>query len=154
MRLYNADSSRPSRLSFYLFNAGSPVGKGAGAFMEYGLSANDQTPVELGRWLFLVGQGESWVDDTSKLTGAVFYKQAIQAIRSPGDKYNNPPHWNVRPHHSPGRIAIGGSIDKTAFRGAVAHVALWNRLLTATEIEGIWSAGLTELRLTPMYRPY
>jgi hypothetical protein len=154
LRLYNADSGRPSRLSFYLFNAGSPVGKGAGSYMQCGLSANDQTPVELRRWLFLVGQAEPWIDDTSQLTGAILYKQAIQAIRSPGDKYNNPPSWNVHPHHSSGPIAIGGSIDKTAFRGAVAHVALWDRLLTVTEIEGIWSAGQAELRVTPMYGPY
>jgi hypothetical protein len=154
MRLYNADSGRPSRLSYYLFNAGSPVGKGAGAYMQYGLSANDQTPVTVGRWLFLVGQGEGWVDDTNESTGAIFYKQEIQAIRSPGDKYNNPPQWKVRPYNGTGPIAIGGSIDKTAFRGAVAHVALWNRLLTAAEIERIWSEGLAELRLTPMYQPY
>jgi hypothetical protein len=41
-------------------------------------------------------------------------------------------HFNRRnvEANGTGRIAIGGSIDKTAFRGAVAHVALWNRLLS------------------------
>lgn len=145
IRLYNAQSSRPSRMSFYLFNAGSPVGKGAGAYMEYGRSANDQTLVRVGKWLFLVGQGEEWTDDTSQSTGAILYKQGIQAIRSTGDKYNNPPDWKVRPHNSTGRIAIGGSINKTAFRGAVAHVALWNRLLSHNEIVAIWSEGIAEL---------
>lgn len=154
MRLYNADSCRPSRLSFYLFNAGSPAGKGAGAYMQYGRSANDHAPLEVGRWLFLVGQGESWIDGTSESTGVLFFKQGVQAVRSSGDKYNNPPEWNVIPHNGTGEIAIGGSIDKTAFRGSVAHVALWNRLLDANEIEHIWRAGLAELRLTPMYRRY
>lgn len=154
IRLYNAESGKPSRMSFYLFNAGSPVGHGAGAYMEYGRSANDHNPVRPGKWLFLVGQGEEWIDDTNLSTGAIFYKQGIQAIRSTGDKYNNPPthptdptelSWNVRPHNSTGRIAIGGSINKTAFRGAIAHVALWNRLLSHNEIVAIWSEGMAEL---------
>ena len=89
MRMYNADSGRPSRLSYYIFNRGSPVGKGAGAYMQYGLSANDLTPVQVGKWFYLVGQGESWIDDVDNSTGSVFHKQAVQAARSPGDKYNN-----------------------------------------------------------------
>jgi hypothetical protein len=148
MRLYDADSGRPSRMSFYLFNSGSPVGKGAGAYMEHGLSINDQTPVEAGRWLFLVGQGEAWINVTDKSTGAVIFKQGVQAVRSPGDKYNNPPDWTVRPHNGKGRIAIGGSIGKTGFLGGVGHLALWNRLLTSTEINGIWSEGMAELGVT------
>ena len=123
--------------------------------MEYGHSWNDQTPVEVGRWLFLVGQGQAWLDGCDMSTGAVFYKQAIEAARTGGDKYNNPDgQWHVQPHNGPGEIAIGGSIGKTAFRGSIAHVALWNRLLNAEEIDRIWNAGLAKLRETAMYQPY
>ena len=92
--------------------------------------------------------------DTDDRTGAVVYKQAIRAAPSSGDKYYNPPDWQVRPYNGPGPISIGGSIGKTAFQGAVAHVALWNRLLMDNEVERIWAEGLAELRRTPMYRPY
>ena len=98
--------------------------------------------------VLLVGQGERWIDDVDDSTGAVLYKQAVQAVRSPGDKYNNPPSWNVHPFGGTGRIAIGGSIGKTAFRGAIAHVAIWNRLLTNNEVDRIWSEGLAELGLS------
>jgi hypothetical protein len=50
-RLYNATNlKRPSRLSFYLFNLGRPAGKGAGAYMQYGKSQNDNVPVKARQW--------------------------------------------------------------------------------------------------------
>lgn len=151
-RLYNATNpDKKSRLSFYLFNLKNPPGYGAGAYMEYCHSLNDCVPVEAGRWLFLVGQGESWIDETEECHGAIFYKQGVQAKRSSGDKYNHPnpdpnsPSWNVRPQHGPGVITIGGAVGKTAFCGAVGHVALWNRLLTDAEVTDIFAAGRDEL---------
>jgi hypothetical protein len=145
-RLYNATNpERHSRLSFYLFNLGSPTGKGAGAYMQYGRSRNDDTPVRLGQWLFLVGQGEGWIDGTEQCRGAILYKQAVMAKRSPGDQYNNPPWWNIRPRSGQGVITLGGSIGKTAFCGAMAHVAVWNKLLTADEVVTIFTAGQAEL---------
>ena len=41
--------------------------------------------------------------------------------------------------------ALGRVVD----RGAVAHVAIWNRLLTSDEVDRIWSEGLAELGLSP-----
>ena len=145
-RLYNATNpERHSRLSFYLFNLGHPTGKGAGAYMEHGRSENDVVPVRARRWLFLVGQGEGWIDGTERCRGAVLYKQGVMAARSPGDKYNNPSDWNVRPQHGPGVITLGGSIGKTAFCGANGHVAVWNRLLGPDEVARMFAAGQAEL---------
>ncbi len=66
MRLYNqTNPSRHSRLSFYLFNLAAtstnPTNKGAGSYMEFGVSKNDTTPVTVGNWLFLVGEAEPWI---------------------------------------------------------------------------------------------
>lgn len=145
-RLYNANApTRCSRLSFYLFNSGSPVGKGAGAYMQFGHSHNDRTPVRVGEWLFLVGQGEGWLDGCEQTRGTLLYKQGVLAERSPGDKYNNPKEWNVRPWSGTGEITVGGSIGKTAFCGAIGHLALWNRLLTADEVADMFAAGQAEL---------
>ena len=145
-RLYNATNDlRHSRLSFYLFNLGHPALKGAGAYMQYGWSANDTVPVRARRWLFLVGQGEPWIDDTEESHGAIFHKQGISAVRSPGDKINKPPDWKVHPQRGAGVINLGGSIGKTAYCGSIGHLALWNRLLTNAEIAHIYLAGQAEL---------
>lgn len=150
-KLYNATNpQRRSRLSFYLYNLGQPTGNGAGAYMEYGQSCNDQTPVRSRQWLFLVGQGEGWIDGSEQCRGAILYKQAVMAQRSPGDKYNNPPNWTIRPRPGPGVITLGGSIGKTAFCGAIGHVALWNRLVTADEVTAIFTAGQAELTAAEM----
>jgi hypothetical protein len=39
-------------------------------------------------------------------------------------------------------------------RGSIAHIAIWNRLLSRAEIDLLWTAGQSELRDTPMYHSY
>jgi hypothetical protein len=151
MRLYNmTNPQRHARLSFYTFNLGSPAGQGNGAYMEYGVSAHDSTPVELGKWLFLVGQAEPWISPNDLTTGCMFWKQNVKAARSPGDKYGT---YHVRPQAGAGSLRIGAT-PSLGYKGSIAHVALWNRLLTSAEIAAIWAEGLTELRGTPMYHSY
>src|SRR6516164_341086 len=148
MRLYNRKNpSRHSRLSFYTFKPVSPPGQGNGSYMEYGVSTNDTTPVELGGWLFLVGQAEPWISDSDPTTGCIIWKQGVRAARTPADKYV---HYGVHPKHGSGPISIGGT-SSCGFKGSLAHVAIWNRLLSPDEIASIWTAGQTELLDTPMY---
>ena len=60
LRLYNqTNPTRHSRLSFYTFNLGSPTGEGNGSYMEYGVSSNDETPIELGQWVFVSRRGRA-----------------------------------------------------------------------------------------------
>lgn len=118
--------------------------------MEFGASANDATPVELGGWLFLVGQAEPWISDSDKTTGCVFWKQGVAAARTSADKYE---HYNVHPQSGSGSISIGGT-NSSAFKGSIAHIAIWNRLLSTAEIASMWTAGQIELRNTPMYHSY
>jgi hypothetical protein len=120
--------------------------------MEYGVSANDMTPVGLGGWLFLVGQAEPWISKSDLTTGCVFWKQGVEAVRTPADKYEHP-SYNVHPQHGSGQISIGGT-DSSGFKGSIAHVAIWNRLLSSDEVASIWTAGQTELRDIPMYHSY
>jgi Concanavalin A-like lectin/glucanases superfamily len=153
MRLYNqTNPNRHSRLSFYTFKLVSPPGQGNGAYMEYGVSANDAMPVELGGWQFLVGQAESWISESDLTTGCVLWKQGVRAVRTSADKYEHSP-YHVHPQHGSGPISIGGT-DLFGFKGAIANVVIWNRLLPSAEITSIWTAGQTELRSTPMYHSY
>ena len=151
LRLYNkTNPTRHSRLSFYTFNLGSPAGQGNGSYMEYGVSSNDETPIELGKWIFVVGEAEPWISPTDQTTGCIFWKQGVEAERSPGDKYGT---FHVHPQHGAGPITVGG-MQTTSFKGAIAHFAIWNRLLLAAEIASILTAGATDLSNTAMYHSY
>jgi len=151
LRLYNqTNPNRHSRLSFYTFNLGSPVGEGNGSYMEYGVSANDETPIEQGKWVFVVGQAEPWISTTDPSRGCILWKQAVEAVRVRADKYVA---YDVHPQDGSGPLTVGGT-QKTAYKGAISHLAVWNRLLCASEIASIWMAGTTDLRGTAMYHSY
>jgi Concanavalin A-like lectin/glucanases superfamily len=154
LRLYNqTNPNRHSRLSFYTFNLiASPrqSNLGNGAYMEHGVSANDTTPVDVGKWMFLVGQAEPWISDTDKTTGCLLWKQGVSAARTSADKYES---YHVHPQHGAGPINIGGN-NSSGFKGSIAHVAIWNRLLSPIEIDSLWIAGHSELRDTTMYHSY
>jgi hypothetical protein len=152
MRLYNQDNpSRHSRLSFYLFNLGAtaanPTNKGAGSYMEFGVSQNDATPVMSGSWLFLVGEAEPWISSDDQTTGCILWKQDVQAKRIPQDKYEDP-EFQVQPQAGPGPLSVGGTAE-TGFNGAIAHLAIWNRLLAQDEIDSIWTQGSADLQAAP-----
>jgi hypothetical protein len=155
MRLYNENPGtnpnlRHSRLSFYTFKPGPNPGKGNGSYMEHGHSRNDPTPVETGKWIFVVGQAEPFEPPDSPSTGDILWKQGIEAERSRADKYA---HYGVRPFHGTGSLRIGGT-SAMAFKGSIAHVAIWNALISSDQIASIWDAGLSDLRATPMYHSY
>ena len=158
MRLYDqTNPSRHSRLSFYTFNLNTPLGQsseGNGSYLEPGRSANDETPIELGKWVFLVGQAEPWISLDDPSTGCIFWKQAVEAKRVRADKYAaTSDRTAVRPEHGPGPITVGGT-QATGFKGAIAHMSIWNRLLSAAEIGSIWTAGAGDLRGSAMYHSY
>jgi hypothetical protein len=153
MRLYNqTNPARHSRVSFYTFNLGSPARQGAGSYMEYGVSANDATPIEAGHWVFLVGQAEPWIAADDLTTGCVLYKQNVAAKRIPQDKYEDP-NFHVHPQAGAGSLSVGGT-QNSGFKGSIAHLAIWNRLLSPDEIASIWAEGDAELRVTPMYHSF
>jgi Concanavalin A-like lectin/glucanases superfamily len=151
LRFYNQqNTTRHSRLSFYTFNLGSPTGEGNGSYMEYGVSKNDQTPVEIGQWLFVVGEAEPCISPTDLSTGCALWKQGVAANRENSDKYAD---FGVRPQHGSGSISVGGS-QETGFQGSIAHLAIWNRLLSGDEIASIWNAGASDLRGSAMYHSF
>jgi hypothetical protein len=75
--------------------------------MEYGFSANDATPVEVGKWMFLVGQAEPWISETDNTTGCLFWKQGVQAARAFADKFRT---YHVHPQHGSDQSALRATI--------------------------------------------
>jgi hypothetical protein len=134
-------------LRFYTFNLGSPTGEGNGSYMEYGVSKNDETPIAVGQWVFVVGEAEPWSDLS---TGCALWKQGVAAKRELADKYGE---YGIQPQHGSGSITVGGS-QETGFLGAIAHLAIWNRLLSNDEIASIWSAGASDLGACAMYHSF
>ena len=151
MRFYNnTNPTRHSRLSFYTFNLGPAPGEGNGSYMEYGVSKNDETPIALGQWVFVVGEAERWISASDLSTGCALWKQGVAAKRELADKYGD---FGVQPQHGSGSITVGGS-QETGFLGAIAHLAIWNRLLSNDEIASIWSAGASDLGACAMYHSF
>ena len=150
LRFYNQNpnGTRHLRLSFYTFSLSSATREGNGSYMEHGVSKNDETPIALGQWVFVVGEAERWTSDFS--TGCAVWKQGVAAKREKADKYAD---FGVRPRHGSGLITVGGS-QETGFKGAIAHVAIWNRLLSDDDIASIWSAGASDLGDCAMYHSF
>ena len=114
--------------------------------MEYGVSKNDETPIEFGQWVFVVGEAEPWISPTALSTGCALWKQGPR-----GEARNlpiSPGNSGVHPQHGAGSIRSGDR-KKPACKGPFAHLAIWNRLLSGDEIASIWSAGASDLASLP-----
>jgi hypothetical protein len=115
--------------------------------MEFGASDNDVTPVTAGSWLFLVGEAEPWICADDQTTGCILWKQDVEAKRITQDKYEYP-EFQVQPQAGPGPLSVGGTAE-TGFNGAIAHLAIWNRLLAQDEIDLMSVQGATDLGAAP-----
>jgi hypothetical protein len=98
----------------------------------------------------VVGEAEPWISPTDLSTGCALWKQGVAATRETADKYGD---FHVHPQHGPGSITVGGS-QETGLKGSIAHVAIWNRLLSGDEIATIWSAGASDLGTCAMYHSF
>jgi hypothetical protein len=58
------------------------------------------------------------------------------------------PEFQVHPEAGSGPLCVGGTAQ-TGFNGAIAHLAVWNRLLSQDEIASIWTQGAADLGVTP-----
>jgi hypothetical protein len=54
----------------------------------------------------------------------------------------------VQPQAGAGPLSVGGTAE-TGFKGAIAHLAIWNRLLSQDEIDSMWMQGTADLQATP-----
>jgi hypothetical protein len=128
-RFYSQDSTRPNRISAYIWNPGGRLG--AGAYFEDSLTA--------GEWIHVVACYEPGDKDTD--AGVHIYKNGDHRLGppSPGTLYKN---FNIVPRHgtSPLRLATR---DLASFLiGALDEVAIYPRVLTADEIQDNYLNGI------------
>jgi hypothetical protein len=127
---------RPSRLCFYMFNLDAKLGNGA----------YSQEAVQPREWIMLVGQAEAY----SQSSGCLLWRNGERSERSKGDKYHGE-EWTVKPQAGPGKLWIGGVPGKDgeggmAFQGSLAHIAIWNCVLSHYELRNIYEAARMELK--------
>ncbi|MGH9638148.1 MAG: LamG-like jellyroll fold domain-containing protein, partial [Candidatus Angelobacter sp.] len=136
-RMYNTNTpgenpQRPNRMSAYVFNPGA--GKGSGA---------DWQPVpgliQAGEWLHIVGEyttlsqpadcpASSFPGSINIWVNGVLWNQAAHNTTGCMSQFSVAPKTNNSP------LNIGTMATDTWFEGAIAKVAIYNYLLTQTQI--------------------
>lgn len=130
LRFYPRKSSRPNRLSAYIFNPGP--GLGSGAYVE-----EDLKP---GKWVHLVATFDPG-DRTNPKAGVSLYKDGKLAgspATSPGALYKA---YDIMPQHGNAPLRIGTRDMKNFLTGAIDEVAVYPRVLQAREVGENYRAG-------------
>jgi hypothetical protein len=125
LRFYSQDSSRPNRISAYIWNPAG--GEGAGAYFEDNL-----TP---GEWIHIVACYEPGDKDTLPPAGVHIYKNGVHRLGPPssGTLYSNP-RFNVVPAHGFAPLRLGTRDLGSFLTGGLDEVAIYPRVLTVEEI--------------------
>jgi hypothetical protein len=118
---------RPNRISFYVFN---PQGrKGVGSYF--------QEPVQAGEWIHVVGIADG--------QNALIYKNGV--FRK-SESYSG----IITPQHGSAPLRIGTRDLKSFFLGAIKGVRVWDRALTAAEVQMVASDSVPQDGLVAEYR--
>jgi hypothetical protein len=125
LRFYSRDSTRPNRISAYLFNPAG--GEGAGAYFQDELVA--------GEWIHVVACYEPGDKDTDPPAGVHIYKNGVHRLGPPssGTLYGNP-LFNIVPAHGTAPVRLGTRDLGSFLIGGLDEVALYPRVLSAGEI--------------------
>jgi hypothetical protein len=117
-RFYSKYSSRPNRISAYIWNLGG--GEGAGAYFE-----DELTP---GKWMHVVACYDPG-DMNSAGAGVSIYRDGMLRggpTLSPGALYKS---FNIMPAHGNAPVRLGTRDRKNFFVGALDEVAIYPRVL-------------------------
>jgi hypothetical protein len=127
LRFYSQDSSRPNRISAYIFNPAG--GLGAGAFFQ-----DDLTLLNPGQWIHIVACYEPGDKDTMPPAGVHIYRDGVhrQGPPSSGTLYRS---FDIVPAHNGAPLRLGARDSLTfTLQGGLDEVAIYPRVLTADEI--------------------
>ncbi len=120
-RMYSQTSPpgpRANRISFYVFNPGP--GRGCGSYF--------QDPIIPGQWIHVVGM----VDARTQLT-AIYKNGRFRSHYSYSSKH---------PTDGKAPLRLGTQSLKSFFKGAIGPVRIWNRPLSAGEIQKLYALDM------------
>ena len=129
-RMYNETTTdvppRPNRISFYVFN---PDGhKGVGSYF--------QQPVAAGEWIHVVGMADG--ENTSIYKNGVFEQSQTYA-------------GTITPAHGTAPLRLATRDFNSFFLGAIRGVRVWNRALTASEVQLVYTNTIPQDGLVAEY---
>jgi hypothetical protein len=130
-RFYTQNSSRPNRISAYMW---SPSGRlGAGAYF--------QDPLSVGEWIHVVACYEPGDANSDPPAGVHIYKNGVhrQGPPSPGTLYRN---YEVFPAHGTAPLRLGTRDLVSFLVGALDEVAIYPRVLDPDEIWDNYENGI------------
>jgi len=131
LRFYSEESTRPNRISAYIWN---PVGGlGAGAYF--------QDKLEPEEWIHVVACYAPG-DKTKPGAGVSIYKNGVlrgEPATQPGARYSA---FNIVPAHGAAPLRFGARDLKSFLIGGLDEVAIYPRVLTAAEIMDNYETGI------------
>jgi hypothetical protein len=140
LRMYNETTTdvppRPNRISFYVFDLAGPPPN------DEGVGSYFQEPVLAGEWIHVVGVADGV--KTSIYKNGVF-KQS-QPYNGPGAKLI------ITPAHGTAPVRIATRDFQSFFLGAIRGVRVWNRALTAPEVQMVYGNIIPQNGLVAEYR--
>jgi len=132
LRFYSRESTRPNRISAYIWNPSG--GLGAGAYF--------QDTLKPGKWIHVVACYDPG-DQSDLKAGVSIYKDG--ALRGgpatqPGALYRA---YNIAPAHGAAPLRFGTRDLKSFLNGGLDEIAIYPRVLTAAEVLDNHKAGVT-----------
>jgi hypothetical protein len=123
-RFYSRESSRPNRISAYIWN---PSGsEGAGAYF--------QDPLKEGEWIHVVACYDAG-DRTDPQAGVSIFKNGSlrgSPASQPGAHYKS---YDIMPVHGPSPLRFGTRDLRSFLIGGLDEIAIYPRVLTPAEIQ-------------------
>ena len=131
LRFYSQDTTRPNRISAYIWNPSG--GEGAGAYFEDAL-----TP---GAWIHVVAVYDLGDMDTT-LAGVRIYKNGVlrKGPPDPGTLYGT---YDIVPAAGSAPVRFATRDGNSFFTGGLDEVAIYPRVLTGAEIMENYTAGIS-----------
>lgn len=119
-RIYSADNTvgRANRISFYVFNPAGGIGVGS----HY---QDPERPMQPGVWIHVGGAADN------EKTHIYINGQLIQS-----NVYSS----SITPKHGTAPLRIGTRDFKSYFNGQIREVRLWNRALSAAEMQSLYDS--------------
>jgi concanavalin A-like lectin/glucanase superfamily protein len=127
-RFYSKNSSRPNRISAYIWNSTSQPGvsnEGAGAYFE--------DPLQPGAWIHVVACFDPG-NANRPFAGVSIYKNGVLRhgpSSSQGARYSA---YDIRPRHGSAPLRFGTRDQRSFLTGGLGAVAIYPRVLSAREI--------------------
>jgi hypothetical protein len=128
-RFYPLSSSRPNRVSAYIWTPGKV--EGAGAYFGDVLTA--------GEWIHVVACYDPG-DQNTPGAGVRIYKNGQLRPPSPGALYSS---YQIVPTPGPAPLRLGTRDLRSFLFGALDEVAIYPRVLTAQEVLDNYNAGIS-----------